>query len=173
MYHCIKKKTYKPIIYSVVLILVGFASLVLVLPKTNFYKNIEIHLDYLEVDNVFEVFTEYELVDHFIFSQRLTFLENKNDLYVIANIFEKIENFHLLIYKNNNLYILVKEKNNPFEFNLQNEITLDTIEMSKKCYDACTSEKKLVIIKGAEHGISYLQDPETYVNELNDFFKQV
>ena len=46
-------------------------------------------------------------------------------------------------------------------------------EMSKKCYESCTSEKKLVIIKGAEHGISYLQDPETYVNELNDFFKQV
>ena len=90
MYHCIKKKTYKPIIYSVVLILVGFASLVLVLPKTNFYKNIEIHLDYLEVDNVFEVFTEYELVDHFIFSQRLTFLENKNDLYLKSSAYEKI-----------------------------------------------------------------------------------
>ena len=90
MYHCIKKKTYKPIIYSVLLILVGFASLVLVLPKTNFYKNIEIHLDYLEVDNVFEVFTEYELVDHFIFSQRLTFLENKNDLYLKSSAYEKI-----------------------------------------------------------------------------------
>ena len=90
MYHCIKKKTYKPIIYSVILILVGFASLVLVLPKTNFYKNIEIHLDYLEVDNVFEVFTEYELVDHFIFSQRLTFLENKNDLYLKSSAYEKI-----------------------------------------------------------------------------------
>ena len=90
MYHCIKKKTYKPIIYSVVLILVGFASLILVLPKTNFYKNIEIHLDYLEVDNVFEVFTEYELVDHFIFSQRLTFLENKNDLYLKSSAYEKI-----------------------------------------------------------------------------------
>lgn len=90
MYHCIKNKTYKPIIYSVVLILVGFASLILVLPKTNFYKNIEIHLDYLEVDNVFEVFTEYELVDHFIFSQRLTFLENKNDLYLKSSAYEKI-----------------------------------------------------------------------------------
>ena len=90
MYHCIKKKTYKPIIYSVVLILVGFASLILVLPKTNFYKNIEIHLDYLEVDNVFEVFTENELVDHFIFSQRLTFLENKNDLYLKSSAYEKI-----------------------------------------------------------------------------------
>lgn len=90
MYHCIKKKTYKPIVYSVVLILVGFASLILVLPKTNFYKNIEIHLDYLEVDNVFEVFTEYELVDHFIFSQRLTFLEKKNALYLKSSAYEKI-----------------------------------------------------------------------------------
>ena len=90
MYHCIKKKTYKPIVYSTVLILVGFASLILVLPKTNFYKNIEIHLDYLEVDNVFEVFTEYELIDHFIFSQRLTFLENKNDLYLKSSAYEKI-----------------------------------------------------------------------------------
>ena len=89
-YHCIKKKTYKPIVYSTVLILVGFASLILVLPKTNFYKNIEIHLDYLEVDNVFEVFTEYELVDHFIFSQRLTFLEKKNDLYLKSSAYEKI-----------------------------------------------------------------------------------
>ena len=44
-------------------------------------------------------------------------------------------------------------------------------EMSKKCYEACTSTKKLVIIKDAEHGISYLQDPDTYVNELNSFFK--
>ena len=90
MYHCIKKKTYKPIIYSSILVIIGFASLILVLPKTNFYKNIEIHLDYLEVDNVFEVFTEYELVDHFIFSQRLTFLENKNKLYLKSSAYEKI-----------------------------------------------------------------------------------
>lgn len=90
MYHCIKKKTYKPIIYSSILVIIGFASLILVLPKTNFYKNIEIHLDYLEVDNVFEVFTEYELVDHFIFSQRLTFLEKKNKLYLKSSAYEKI-----------------------------------------------------------------------------------
>ena len=90
MYNCIKKKTYKPIIYSSIIVIIGFASLILVLPKTNFYKNIEIHLDYLEVDNVFEVFTEYELVDHFIFSQRLTFLEKKNNLYLKSSAYEKI-----------------------------------------------------------------------------------
>ena len=89
-YHCIKKKTYKPIAYSLVLIIIGFISLMLVLPKTNFYKNIEVHLDFLEVDNVFEVFTEYELIDHFIFSQRLTFLEDKNELYKDSSVYEKI-----------------------------------------------------------------------------------
>ena len=43
--------------------------------------------------------------------------------------------------------------------------------MSKILYDNCTSRKKLTIIKDAEHGISYLIDPNTYVNALEDFFK--
>ena len=90
LYHCINKKNYKPIVYLVLLIIVGLGSLILILPKTNFYKNIQVHLDFLEVENVFEVFTEYELVDHFIFSQRLTFLKDKNELYESSSIYEKI-----------------------------------------------------------------------------------
>lgn len=42
---------------------------------------------------------------------------------------------------------------------------------SVNCYEACTSAKKLVPIKDAEHGVSYLHDPDTYVNELNAFIK--
>ena len=105
-YHCIKKKTYKPIVYSLVLIIIGFISLMLVLPKTNFYKNIEVHLDFLEVDNVFEVFTEYELIDHFIFSQRLTFLEDKNELYKDSSVYEKI--FGIGYTQDNKLYKAVE-----------------------------------------------------------------
>ncbi len=90
MYHCLKKKSYKPIIYSVLLVFIGLSSLALVLPKTNFYKNIEVHLDFLEVDSIFEVFTDYELIDHFIFSQRLTFLEDKNELYQSSPTYQKI-----------------------------------------------------------------------------------
>ena len=99
IYHCIKNKTYKPIIYTTTLILVGLSSLILILPKTNFYKNIQVHLDYLEVDNIFEIFTESELVDHFIFSQRLTFLEKKHELYKDASVYEKI--FGIGYIKNN------------------------------------------------------------------------
>jgi len=90
MINCLKKKTYKPIAYTAVIVLIGFLSLIMILPKTNFYKNIEVHLDFLEVDNVYEVFTDYKLIDHFIFSQRLTFLENKHKLYEQSNLYEKL-----------------------------------------------------------------------------------
>ena len=90
MINCLKKKTYKPIIYTSLIVLIGFLSLIMILPKTNFYKNIEVHLDFLEVDNIYEVFTDYKLIDHFIFSQRLTFLENKHKLYERSNLSEKL-----------------------------------------------------------------------------------
>ena len=90
MINCIKKKTYKPIAITGIIIIVALSSLLLILPKTNFYKNIEVHLDYLEVDNVFEIFQEQELIDHFIFSQRLTFLSDKSIDYIESSTYEKI-----------------------------------------------------------------------------------
>ena len=52
--------------------------------------------------------------------------------------------------------------------------TIDSMvpyEHSINIYNACTSEKKLVLIENAEHGVSYMFDPNTYVNELNSFIK--
>lgn len=47
-------------------------------------------------------------------------------------------------------------------------------EMGKACYDACRSEqKKLVLVEGAAHGMSYCVDAELYEKELNDFLKLV
>ena len=88
--YCVKKKLYKPIIATGSIILIGCASLLLIIPKTNFYKNIKVHLDYLEVDNILDVFKEKELVDHFIFSQRLTFLEHKAYDYTNSSTYEKL-----------------------------------------------------------------------------------
>lgn len=42
--------------------------------------------------------------------------------------------------------------------------------MSRTCYEACASRKKLVIIPGAEHGLSYPADPEGYISALKEFF---
>ena len=42
--------------------------------------------------------------------------------------------------------------------------------MSRTCYEACASRKKLVTVPGAEHGLSYPTDPETYLAALREFF---
>lgn len=42
--------------------------------------------------------------------------------------------------------------------------------MSKVLYDACPTRKKLVLIPGAGHGLSYPVAPELYLHSLKDFF---
>ena len=65
----------------------------------------------------------------------------------------------------------VKESKVPIIFIHGECDTFVPCYMSTNLYNACTNKKHLVIIKNAEHGVSYLEDPETYVNELNNFFK--
>ena len=42
-------------------------------------------------------------------------------------------------------------------------------EMGYEIYNACTSEKRLLIIPRAEHGLSYFYDTERYVREVTAF----
>lgn len=42
--------------------------------------------------------------------------------------------------------------------------------MSQTGYDACTSEKEILLVDGAEHGRSYLVEPERLERALLDFF---
>lgn len=86
----IKERRYKAIIVSFISLLLIFISIVIFLPKTAFYKNIKIHMDYLEVKSITEIFKEPKLIDHFIFSERLTFLDNKYKIYEQAPIYEKL-----------------------------------------------------------------------------------
>lgn len=86
----IKKKSYKIIGVSLVGIVLVSTAIILILPKTNFYKNIKTHLDYLKVDDIGEVLEKPQLIDHFIFSQRLTFLKNKQRLYQTSTTYQKV-----------------------------------------------------------------------------------
>jgi len=43
-------------------------------------------------------------------------------------------------------------------------------EMSRECFEACMSEKRLVTVPGAGHGLSYPVEPERYLQELQEFF---
>lgn len=43
-------------------------------------------------------------------------------------------------------------------------------DMSRLCYESCTSKKRLVTIPGAGHGLSYPTDPKRYLTALQEFF---
>lgn len=43
-------------------------------------------------------------------------------------------------------------------------------EMSRKNFEACKSKKKLVTVKGAGHGLSYIIEPQLYLDSLREFF---
>ena len=43
-------------------------------------------------------------------------------------------------------------------------------EMSRRNFEACSSEKKIVIIKGAGHGLAFPADEEAYLQALREFF---
>lgn len=83
-----KNKRQIALISSPIIVMVIILSF-LFIPKTNFYKNIQIHLDFLGVSNVFDILKDEDLIDHFIFSSRLTFLENTRTSYLESNLSEK------------------------------------------------------------------------------------
>lgn len=99
LYKAFKDKKYHVVTTFTAIIVALSLVVIIVAPRTSFYKNIEVHLDYLKVDNIFDIFKEERLVDHFIFSQRLTFLHNKDRLYDNANPYQKL--FGIGYYKDN------------------------------------------------------------------------
>ena len=89
-YYDYKNKKYKNILRSILLITTGLFLLIIVIPKTNFYKNIKVHLNYLKVDNIVEIFEDEQLIDHFVFSERLTFYTDKKNIYENSNLYQKL-----------------------------------------------------------------------------------
>ena len=90
IYNAVKVKKYKRIGISLIALVLFTTALILILPKTTFYKNIETHLNYLKLDNVTEVFEDEKLVDHFIFSSRLKFMKKRQQDYMDGNIYQKL-----------------------------------------------------------------------------------
>ena len=46
-------------------------------------------------------------------------------------------------------------------------------EMGKQCYEACSAQKKLVLVKDAAHGMSYCVDNELYEKEITEFLEKI
>lgn len=70
-------------------ILSGIILLCIIVPKTSFYKNIQIHLDFLNINSFSDLMT-FDHIDHFVFSSRLKFLLNTQENYENSSSLEKV-----------------------------------------------------------------------------------
>lgn len=80
-----KKYIYISLITILLLIILGL----IIIPKTNFYYNIKLHLSYLEINSFKDVFT-FKFINRFIFSDRLTYLINNTNVYLNSSILNKL-----------------------------------------------------------------------------------
>lgn len=85
----IRKKEYKKLSIILIPIIAVFISLSFVFPKTHFYKNLVIHINFLEKEDNGKI-TTWHIIDHFIFSERLTFEEKTRKAYNDSSILEKV-----------------------------------------------------------------------------------
>lgn len=84
-----KDKCYKRISIILLSIMLIFIGSIIIIPKTSFYKNIVIHLEFLEVDEISDLM-DIEKIDHFIFSSRIKFMKETMKNYNESNILEKL-----------------------------------------------------------------------------------
>lgn len=85
----IKLKKIKQILVISTASIMMIAFAIILIPKTSFYKNIQIHLDFLEVKSISD-FYDIHIIDHFIFSERVSFYIKTKNNYLIAPIEQKL-----------------------------------------------------------------------------------
>lgn len=86
----ISNKNYIKLGGSIISIIIIIFFSIIFIPKTIFYKNICTHIDFLKVDSIEDIVTNPKILDHFIFSQRLTFWSKTNESYEESNLSEKL-----------------------------------------------------------------------------------
>ncbi len=89
IYALIKNKYYKTLCLSITIIIIGIVTTFNVIPKTHFYENILIHLNYLKIHSISDAFHNDRFIDHFIFSERLTLRKKTSESYKNASLMEK------------------------------------------------------------------------------------
>ena len=85
-----KKRKYAILGIITSFFIVCMLGFVFFIPTTNFYKNIIIHLEFLGVKSINDIIFNLHNLDHFVFSQRLTFLRNTNAIWLTSQPVEKI-----------------------------------------------------------------------------------
>lgn len=85
----IKKRKYIYLISSGIVLLILILIVIKILPSTPFYKNLIIHLDFLNITS-FSDLLSFKNIDHFIFSSRLSEFKNTFSIFLNSSILQKI-----------------------------------------------------------------------------------
>lgn len=85
----IKKKKYASMVATFMLITLFVLLFIKIVPNTAFYKNLIIHLEFLKVKSISDLFT-FKNFDHFIFSARLSFLKEAFTLFNKSSFMQKL-----------------------------------------------------------------------------------
>lgn len=85
----IKQRKIKQISILLISTLIMVAASIVLVPKTSFYKNIKIHLDFLEIKSITD-FYDVHIIDHFIFSERVSFYMDTKKNYMKAPTEQKL-----------------------------------------------------------------------------------
>ena len=85
----IKEKKYYKILITLMGLIVTFFIAIKFIPMTPFYKNLIIHLEFLEIKSFWDLFT-FNNFDHFIFSARLTCFKEALNIYMDSSIIQKL-----------------------------------------------------------------------------------
>ena len=80
-----KKLSNKAKIASLIGVCITCALLVILIPKTNFYHNIVLSLEYNNINSFKDIFS-YNFLNNVIFHERLTFLVNNFNIYINSGI---------------------------------------------------------------------------------------
>lgn len=90
VYQLFKNKDYKKVSVIILSSFFILLSFIIIIPKTNFYKNIKIHMNHFNINNVYDIFTSYENLDNIIFSERLSLLNENYKIFSNSTSFNKL-----------------------------------------------------------------------------------
>ncbi len=84
-----QNKKYKTLLICLVSIMLVICIIIKNIPKTVFYKNLVVHLEFLNIHSIKELFT-LKNIDHFIFGSRFAMLKESFELYNNSPIINKL-----------------------------------------------------------------------------------
>jgi len=98
LWKLIRVKEWKKVFFHCLCSIVGILGFGIVLFSSSFYENIKIHLDFLEIKQVRDLMT-FHHIDHFVFSERLSFLMDTQKEYNNSSLPSKLLGIGIVIYE--------------------------------------------------------------------------